>query len=1247
MKKLFTVILLGLFTLPSALLAIDLKQSKFTQVVNDVEVISADKSHHQATANDVFKMPDVLRTGPNSRAELVSTDNTITRVGANTVFAYDPASRTLDLQQGSLLFHSLTGKGGGTIHTRSATASVLGTTIIVSATPNGGFKLLVLEGQAEVRFLNGQHRTLFSGQMIFILPGGEASPVIVFRLDVQTQGSLLVNGFNTPLPSWSKIQNSITQQLSMLLNGEAQDSDFSVGDNATPDAVQVVMNVYNNYNHQGFLGDASIIGGDKVVSDHNAVDYPSLSPLHLANDSRAFSSSFTLPNTGNVPMELGLLGINNPAAGFVGNNIDIDTENIYLSPFANDSDFDFIADGDLKIWQSVNFTPGGSGSFGGGSPTIQPYTIALVAGQQMLIAPGVTLEADTGIFDLVADSFGVLETGAGEASPPELLSDANLLNVNLINQVGDVDVYSLAGLSLTGGGVNADGNVKIESKSTLALEGDNEDEPSFLVIDAGGSLNLISDTGDVDINGAMLNPGSEIDINANGAVNLSNSNIHLGIGEVNINAVGFISQYGNDIEIDAGDLNVTAGGSVVIDNTTINAGNSISIDSEPLGSLSASTITILPGGPITVIPPSGDLNVTSGGETDIENTTINLGGNLDIQSGGALTMGSSGSDTITVSESLTMNSTCEMDIENSEISANNNNNLNISDAYFQAYGSFNINAVNNDNFSIHSTDDDVTLNNSTVNLNGNVTIENSTLYSGFGYSGGEININGGIGAGVSGSDIYINNSTITGGNLSIVDSQLTVQYGDVNINNNGSISFSTTDVSPNNSISGSTISLNNLSISGSTVTADGGDVNIESGGSISFFAQNHPGISDSMVSVKAISISDSSLDAYGSSLDYSSGGLVDISGAGNMDIDNTSIYGDGDVDLESGGTLTLRISSGNTITAGSAVNLISDNGDVDIYNATILENNGNDVNVYADYGNLILENSIFNAEGGANIEVGGNILIGDDSFLNCYGDVNITAGNSSSTSEGADINIETSSVNAGYDPYFLQGSTSGGSASIITDGGNVFMDGATIQAFTGEFVNNNGNVTIYAGGNVNLESTYISAGGSLTINAGMGLTVSGTSLNANNTSGTITLNNTIEQTTINNGSSMQAFYITVDSPDGILLDGSSGTISGNSLTLSSGNAAESDSVTVQNANLCSFASVNLAAHTLNVYNTTFGGGSSVNLGSETGILNINDESIPFDINLVEDNYGRTPITSSGQFTSGYSTSPGLHNYAIP
>src|SRR4051812_45085717 len=107
MKLVSQILLVVGFSLPVWCGAADLKESKFTQVVNDVKVIAAaDKTQKAATVNEMFKMPDMILTGPASRAELVAEDKTITRVGANTIFSFDAATRTIGLEKGTLLFHS-------------------------------------------------------------------------------------------------------------------------------------------------------------------------------------------------------------------------------------------------------------------------------------------------------------------------------------------------------------------------------------------------------------------------------------------------------------------------------------------------------------------------------------------------------------------------------------------------------------------------------------------------------------------------------------------------------------------------------------------------------------------------------------------------------------------------------------------------------------------------------------------------------------------------------------------------------------------------------------------------------------------------------------------------------------------------------------------------------------------------------------------------------------------------------------
>ena len=218
------LLLAGLVAAGSSwLAAAPLTESTFTEIVKDVNVVTAaTKAATAARVQAVVKAPDLVRTGPASRAELTAPDQTITRVGANTVFSFESAGRNINLERGSLLFHSPSGKGGGTIKSGGAAAAVLGTTIIVAAMPDGGFKVIVLEGRARVTLANGKRITLQAGQIIFIMAGQGASEVLQLNLGKLVDGSLLVNGFETALPSLAKIKQAVEQQEEWLARGRAR-----------------------------------------------------------------------------------------------------------------------------------------------------------------------------------------------------------------------------------------------------------------------------------------------------------------------------------------------------------------------------------------------------------------------------------------------------------------------------------------------------------------------------------------------------------------------------------------------------------------------------------------------------------------------------------------------------------------------------------------------------------------------------------------------------------------------------------------------------------------------------------------------------------------------------------------------------------------------------------------------------------------------------------------------------------------
>jgi hypothetical protein len=80
-----------------------------------------------AAPQDVMRAQNFLLSEADSRAEIQYPDGTVVRVGQNSVFSFNSASRELVLDKGSLLFHIPKGSGGGTIKTASLTAAITGT----------------------------------------------------------------------------------------------------------------------------------------------------------------------------------------------------------------------------------------------------------------------------------------------------------------------------------------------------------------------------------------------------------------------------------------------------------------------------------------------------------------------------------------------------------------------------------------------------------------------------------------------------------------------------------------------------------------------------------------------------------------------------------------------------------------------------------------------------------------------------------------------------------------------------------------------------------------------------------------------------------------------------------------------------------------------------------------------------------------------------------------------------------------
>ncbi len=163
----------------SAALAGPLQQAEVHKIVNDVRVIDSQRgSMRPAALKDVIAKDLAVRTGIESRAELLFQDNTLTRLGAETVFSFKPGTRDMNLDKGTMLLQVPKGLGGARIKAAAVTAAITGTTIMIENLPNKNVKVLVLEGSLRLsmngRF--GESVMLMPGKMVIVGPKDRVMP---------------------------------------------------------------------------------------------------------------------------------------------------------------------------------------------------------------------------------------------------------------------------------------------------------------------------------------------------------------------------------------------------------------------------------------------------------------------------------------------------------------------------------------------------------------------------------------------------------------------------------------------------------------------------------------------------------------------------------------------------------------------------------------------------------------------------------------------------------------------------------------------------------------------------------------------------------------------------------------------------------------------------------------------------------------------------------------------------------------
>jgi hypothetical protein len=190
------------------------KEARVTQVVREVNLLAPHVAARLAHLNDNVTDGSAVHTGTNSRAELTFADLTITRVGANSIFTFDQAGRSVDVESGAILLRVPKDSGGARIRSSALTVGITGTTVMFESRPRNYTKLIVLEGTSQAWLTKhpGKKITVYAGQMLIVKPGATYLPQpVVIDEDLVLRSAILITEF-PPLPSLDPMRSVADNQ---------------------------------------------------------------------------------------------------------------------------------------------------------------------------------------------------------------------------------------------------------------------------------------------------------------------------------------------------------------------------------------------------------------------------------------------------------------------------------------------------------------------------------------------------------------------------------------------------------------------------------------------------------------------------------------------------------------------------------------------------------------------------------------------------------------------------------------------------------------------------------------------------------------------------------------------------------------------------------------------------------------------------------------------------------------------------
>lgn len=155
-----------------------LESAEIYKVRNQVELNRQNQpAWNPAKLGDNIVPQDAIRTGANSRADLLFNEGTLVRTGAGTIFRFPPGTRNFELTSGAALIMIRPGQGQSNFRTPEAKVVSQGTALFIQHDPNSNASLVGVltnspKGPVQVTNNNGDVSIeLNAGQFVSIING--------------------------------------------------------------------------------------------------------------------------------------------------------------------------------------------------------------------------------------------------------------------------------------------------------------------------------------------------------------------------------------------------------------------------------------------------------------------------------------------------------------------------------------------------------------------------------------------------------------------------------------------------------------------------------------------------------------------------------------------------------------------------------------------------------------------------------------------------------------------------------------------------------------------------------------------------------------------------------------------------------------------------------------------------------------------------------------------------------------------